>query len=227
MKLAALVSGGKDSLYAMYQASKENEISCIISISSENKASYMFHFPNVDLVKEQAKSMNIPLITITTKGIKEEELKDIELVLKKVIKEYKIQGIVTGALYSNYQKDRIDNICKKLNIKSIAPLWHINLEDYLNSLIKDKFKVIITGIAADGFNESWLGKEIDKETISKLKELNRKYSINLGFEGGEAETFVLDCPLFKKRIKILESEKIMENKITGILEIKKIKNEAK
>jgi len=215
MKLAALISGGKDSIYATLKASKQNEIVCLISFKSKRNDSYMFHIPNIDLVRQQAEAMNFPLLFIESSGIKERELNDIKKALKIAIKKYKIQGVVSGALASNYQKERIDNICKNLNLESIAPLWHINPEQYLKDLIKNDFKVIIVGIAAEGLTKEFLGKEIDNDLIEGLKKINEKVGFHLGFEGGEAETLVLDCPLFKKKLKIIKSKIEMENYCTG------------
>src|SRR3989344_3223693 len=158
MKIAALISGGKDSLYAAYQACKNNELKCLITLKSVNPESYMFHIPNIELVKLQARAMRLPLIFKKTLGVKEEELKDLENAIKIAIKKYKIKGLVSGAIESNYQKERIENICEKLGIKSITPLWHINKESYIKSLIK-KFSIIITGIAADSLSKEDLGKE--------------------------------------------------------------------
>jgi len=112
MKIAALISGGKDSIYAAYKASKEHEIVCLISFKSKKADSYMFHIPNIDLVKQQAKVMELPLIFMESSGIKEKELNDIKKALKIAIKKYKIEGVVSGALASNYQKERIDKILK-------------------------------------------------------------------------------------------------------------------
>ena len=197
MKIAALVSGGKDSIYAAYKAAEEHEIVCLVSFKSKRDDSYMFHIPNIELAKLQAKSMEIHIIFEESSGIKEKELEDIEKALKVAVKKYKIKGVVSGALASNYQKQRIGTICRKLNLKSIAPLWHIEPEKYLKDLIKNKFKVIITGIAADGLNKDFLGKKIDDDFIEKIK----KSKIHLGGEGGEYESLVIDCPMFNKKIK--------------------------
>ncbi|MBU2633668.1 MAG: diphthine--ammonia ligase [Nanoarchaeota archaeon] len=210
MKLASLISGGKDSLYASYLASKKHKIICLISIKPLKDDSYMFHYPNIDLVKKQAKVMNLPLIFKTTKAKKELELKDLKLAIKEAIKKYNIEGIVSGALYSKYQFERIEKICKELKIKSITPLWQINSEKYLKNLIKN-FKVIITGIAADGLNSSYLGRKLDNSLIKDLKKLNINY---LG-EGGEYESFVLNCPLFKHKLKIKSSKLKMTSKYSG------------
>jgi len=203
MKAAVLFSGGKDSCYSAYLAKKKGyEITCLISVFSKNPDSYMFHTPSIKRTKQQAKVMKIPLIIQKTKGKKESELKDLEKAIKKAKTKYKINCIFSGALASNYQKLRIENICKKLNLKSITPLWHKDEITYLEELIKNKFKVIITGVATEGLDKSWLGKEINPQFIRDVKELHNKYKIHPAGEGGEFETFVLDCPLFKRGLKI-------------------------
>ena len=211
MKLAALVSGGKDSIYAALIASKEHEITCLISFKSKKTDSYMFHIPNIELVKLQAEAMNLPLIFMESSGIKEKELEDIKKALKMAIKKYQINGVVSGALTSNYQKSRIDKICSELKLSSIAPLWHINPEQYLKDLIKNNFKAIITGIAAEGLTKDFLGKEINNDFIKKIKKLK----IHLGGEGGEYESLVLDCPFFKRKLKIKKAEIEMESYCAG------------
>jgi diphthine-ammonia ligase len=211
MKIAALVSGGKDSIYAAYKSSKENEIVCIISFRSKRNDSYMFHIPNIHLVELQAKAMGIPLMFVKSSGIKEKELKDIEQALKAAIKKYNIEGVVSGALASNYQKERIDKICNDLKIKSIAPLWQINPKKYIKELIDSDFKIILTGIAAEGLTRDFLGQEINDIFLDKIKDMH----IHHGGEGGEYESLVIDCPMFSKKLKINRAKVEMENDCTG------------
>jgi len=146
--------------------------------------------------------MKIPLIIQKTKGEKEIELKDLEKAIKKAIKKYKIEAITTGALHSNYQATRIQKICDKLKIKCLNPLWHKDEIKYLNELIKNKFNVIITAVAAYPLDKSWLGRKIDKQFIKEVKNLKEKYKIHPAGEGGEFETFVLNCPLFNKKLSV-------------------------
>jgi diphthine-ammonia ligase len=203
MKLAVLFSGGKDSCYAAYLAEKEgHELTCLISVFSKNKESYMFHTPSIEQVKKQAKAIALPIIIERTKGEKEKELKDLENVIKKAKSKYKIEGIVTGALHSDYQASRIQKICDKLNLECFNPLWHKNEIEYLNELIKNKFKVIITAVAAYPLDKTWLGREVNNKFIEDVEQLKEKYKIHPAGEGGEFETFVLNCPLFKKELKI-------------------------
>jgi len=222
MKLGVLFSGGKDSTYAAYKAKqKGNKLICLISIFSQNPDSYMFHTPNINLVKDQATVMGLPLLTQKTKGEKEEELKDLEKAIKSAKTKYKIQGIVTGALKSEYQVSRIQKICDKLDLKCINPLWHKDELEYLHELIENRFKIIITSVAAYPLDETWLGREINQKFISDAVDLNNRYKIHMSGEGGETESFIIDCPLFSKKINILEGRKTWDGS-SGRYDIKEV-----
>jgi ABC transporter with metal-binding/Fe-S-binding domain ATP-binding protein len=196
-----------------------HEIKYLITMISEKSDSWMFHHPCIDLTKLQAKALGIKQVLQRTTGEKEKELDDLKKVLMKVKNE--IDGIVSGAVASNYQKSRVDRICEELGLKSIAPLWQKDPEE----LIEEEssiFDIIITGVASEGFNESWLGRKIDKKCIEDLKELNKKYGVHIIAEGGEFETFVIDSPIFKKKIKLLDFNSAWDKKTnSGCLEVKK------
>ncbi len=218
MKLAILFTGGKDSCYAMYKVMKEHDISCLISIFSENKESYMFHTPNIELTSLQAEAIGLPLIIKKTPGIKEKELEELEEAIREAKKTYKIRGIATGALESVYQASRIQKICRKLNLQCVNPLWKINQVQLLQEILNNKFEVIISGIFAYPLTEEWLGRKIDSKTIKELKELQKQFKINPAGEGGELETTVLNAPFFTKRIRITKSSKTFKNH-AGVLKI--------
>ncbi|MEK6830512.1 MAG: diphthine--ammonia ligase, partial [Nanoarchaeota archaeon] len=179
------------------------EISCLISIFSENKDSFMFHTPSIEQVKKQAEVMNIPLVIVKTKGEKEKELLDLERAIRIAIKKYKIKGIVTGAVESVYQSSRIQKICNKMKIECFNPLWQKRQFELLNDLIKNKFEVIVVGVSAEGFDKKWLGRKINNNFIKDIKKLNEKYGINPAGEGGEFESFVISSPLFKRKLKVV------------------------
>ena len=211
MKIGVLFSGGKDSCLALSKAMKEHEIACLISIISKNKDSFMFHTPNIWITKMQAESIGMPLISVSTEGKKEEELKDLERAIKEAKKKYAIEGIVTGAVRSAYQSSRIERICKKLDIQCINPLWDMDEIELLKEIIKSGIKAIISGVFAYPLEKEMLGKTIDEEIINKLSVLKEKYDINPAGEGGELETTVLDAPFFKKKIEIVKFNVKYEN----------------
>ncbi len=220
MRLAVLFSGGKDSTYALLQMLRAgHEIKYLITMFPKHEDSYMFHRPLVEFTKLQAEAMGIKQIIKETRGEKEKELEDLKEVLKEI--KDKVDGIVSGALASQYQKSRVDKICKEFDLKSIAPLWQANQLARLREEVREGFKIMITAVAAGGFDESWLGKIIDEKVIDDLEKLHKKFGIHYGFEGGEAESFVLDCPIFKKKISIDKFEKRWDSKTSsGYLEVK-------
>lgn len=223
MRVAVLATGGKDSVLALYHViNKGYEVKYLVSMIPLREDSWMFHYPNIHLVDLFAEAVEIPLVKAETSGIKEKEVED----LKRLIQKLDVEGIVSGAIASNYQKTRIEKICKKSKLKSIMPLWHENPLDILKEILDLKFDVIITGVYAYGFSKKWLGRKIDEDTIEALMELNRQYNVSLVGEGGEYETLVLDAPFFKKRIKIIEAEKIWKNQ-SGYFQITKAKLENK
>lgn len=207
MKLGVLFSGGKDSVYACRRALEKNEVACLITIVSENPDSYMFHTPNIRHSEMQAEALGIPQLFWPTPGEKEAELADLQAAIAAARDRFGLQGIVTGAIESVYQAARVQRICRSLDLWCFNPLWQINQVDYLRLLLWEGFRVIVSGVFAYPFDESWLGAELDEEHILALERLQKRYRINPSGEGGELETFVLDGPIFKKRIEILSSSK--------------------
>ena len=209
MNLAALFSGGKDSTFAIYKEKQRgNQITCAVSVFPKSDESTFLHHPNIEITKLQASSMKIPhLFGKTNSDNVETEMQEIEKLLEQAKKDYSIEGLVHGGILSKFQKERFEKIGTKLNLKIFSPLWKINQKEYLKELIASKFRFIITSVSSAGLDESWLGKEIAIQDVEKLDKLATKHGFNLSFEGGEAETLVLDCPLFSSSIKIINSKK--------------------
>lgn len=211
MRLGVLYSGGKDSTLALMKAKEYHEIVCLISIVSENKESFMFHTPNIDMTLLQSQAMELPLVRVTTKGEKEEELRDLRKAIEEAKKRYKIDGIVTGAVRSTYQASRIQLICHELDLWCFNPLWLKDQVELLNEVVDKKIHAIIGGIFAEPLDESYLGAEINAQMIDRLAKIAASHHINPAGEGGEIETTVLDAPVFKKKIVIKEHEKQYAN----------------
>jgi diphthine-ammonia ligase len=217
MRVAALISGGKDSALALHRTLQEGyEVKFLVTMIPLKEDSWMFHYPNIHLTDLFAEAAAIPLIKKQTAGVKEEEIED----LKSLLTTLDVEGVVSGAVASQYQKLRIQKICAELGLTSVTPLWKEDPHKLLEELIQSSFKVIITGVYAHGFDQTWLGKEINASTVNSLVDLHRRHHISLIGEGGEYETLVLDAPFFNKRIELLETEKEWENQ-RGTLIVRK------
>lgn len=220
LKLAALFSSGKDSLYAMGIMQRQNyDISCLVTLKSKNPDSFMFHTPNIHMAEMQAEAMQLPIVVQVTDGEKEHELKDLKKALEKAKDKYGIKGVVTGALFSQYQRDRIEKICDSLGLTVFAPLWHMNQETELREIIRHGIKFMITKIAGQGLDKYWMGREITWQDVDRLVALSKEEGINVAGEGGEYESLVTDGPMFKSRIIVKKGDMKMENVCTGIYKI--------
>lgn len=204
MKLAALFSGGKDSAFAIYIAQQYGwEITHLVTLVSESQESYMFHVPNIHLTDMLAEAMGIPIIKHTTAGKKEEELED----LKEVLSIPGIDGVLTGAIASDYQWSRINRVGYEMGLRVFSPLWRKDHAMLVKDMIDAGFKIMIVGVYAYGLNEKWLGRILDMEAFNELIALREKYGISPAGEGGEFETLVMDAPYFRKRLVIEEMER--------------------
>ena len=215
MRLAGLLSGGKDSVFAAHLAQRAHDLAFLVSLRSENPDSYMYHTVNIKLTRLQAEAWGIPYVEAETMGVKEEELED----LRTVLENLKIDGVITGAIASKYQADRINYLCEELDLYHYHPLWNRDREQILIEMKNIVMKIIFSAVAAYGLDKNWLGKTLTLERIWKLKELNVKYGVDMCGEGGEYESLVIDAPWFTHSIKINKAEKTWDG-ISGRYNIK-------
>ena len=209
MKLACFFSGGKDSTYAIHLAKKQgHDVVCLLSIFAKSEESHLLHYPNLRWTKLQSESMNIPQLTIISNSNEtNDELIVMEKLLQNAKEQFQIDGLIHGGIKSKFQKEKFESLCLKLNLVPVAPLWGIDPNEYMNKLLDSNFHFMMITVSSDGLDEQWLGKLISKSDIDILNNLSNKFGFNLNFEGGESETFVIDCPLFSNPIKINEFTK--------------------
>jgi len=207
MKLAALFSGGKDSTYAIHLAKKSgHSVDVLLTLYPYNDESHLLHYPNIRFTSLQSESMKIPQLTeqlTSTEAKNESEALNRLIISAK--ENHSIDGIVHGGILSKYQKDSFSSCCKKNNLQVISPLWNMDPESYMKELLSENFEYIISTVSSNGLNDSWLGRTIREDDLTELKNLQQKFDFNLNFEGGEAETFVTNCPLFEKPLLIQNS----------------------
>jgi ABC transporter with metal-binding/Fe-S-binding domain ATP-binding protein len=203
MRVAILSSGGKDSSAAWWWAMCRGwEVTHLVTMIVEGNDSMMFQIPGTEIVGHQAKLSASTWLPIKTQGIEDLEVDELEQSLSNL----SIDGLVCGALRSDYQKSRIERMCHRLGIFSYTPLWHQSSLGHITGLVEHGFGVVITSVACDGLDESWLGETLTKQSLAKLIELSEKFRFNVDGEGGEYETLVVYGPHLSGSIKI-EGEK--------------------
>jgi ABC transporter with metal-binding/Fe-S-binding domain ATP-binding protein len=207
VKLAALFSGGKDSTYAVFAAREQgHQISCLVTLHPPRDDSLLFHYPNSWITRLQSEAMQIPLLESKVKSSsKEDEIAALDGTLAMAKSRYGIDGVLSGGISSKFQKEIFDKVSSSHNMFHISPNWGSGAIEYMNGLLDKGFTVMLVGVSAMGLGKEWLGTIIDRQSLAKLQALSKKYGFNLNFEGGEAETLVLDCPLFFRRVVVIQA----------------------
>ena len=230
MKVFGLISGGKDSIYNLIQCINHgHELIAVGHLSPEitkgdyELDSYMYQSVGSELCSSIAKCLEVPYIEkkITGKPInkelsyeetKDDEVEDLFLLIKEAKEKFpEINAVSSGAILSKYQKNRVENICERLGLESLAYLWEYDQPTLLNKMIEDGMNSILIKVCVIGLDKIDLMKSL-KEMKEKLLKLKDKYGINVCGEGGEYETITLDCELYKKRIIIDEYDIICHSK---------------
>ena len=158
----------------------------------------MFQIPGTHLVKHQATLARVPWVQVDTLGVQEEEISDLESVLSTL----EIDGIVSGALRSDYQKSRLERMSERLGIRSWTPLWHQSSLEHMRGLVTNGFEVMLTSVSCEGLDASWLGTVLTDESLRTLEEKALEYRFNVDGEGGEYETLVIGGPHLPGRLEV-------------------------
>ncbi|XP_074004999.1 diphthine--ammonia ligase isoform X3 [Numenius arquata] len=230
MRVVALISGGKDSCYNMMQCvAAGHQIVALANLRpAENTGqtdeldSYMYQTVGHHAIDLYADALDLPLYRGFIKGTsvhtgkvyttcQEDEVEDLYHLLKLVKDKEAVEGVSVGAILSDYQRVRVEDVCRRLDLQPLAYLWHQNQEILLKEMISSNIQAIIIKVAAFGLDpDKHLGKTLD-QMEPYLLELSEKYGVHACGEGGEYETFTLDCPLFKKKIVVDSAEVVVHS----------------
>jgi len=197
-------SGGKDSCLACYKAMKKGyRIRHLLNFVSRDSGRCCFHGIEKDLVRLQTELIGIPL---TQKEVTA-DMKEYEREFKEAVSGFKdIDSMVFGDIYLDEHKDWVERVCKDLGIMPIESLWGKDPFDVAEEFVDLGFKSIVVSCQADKFERDFVGRVVDRDLINELKAKN----ICPCGENGEFHTFVIDGPIFKKRIEILDSQPVFK-----------------
>ena len=206
LKIISSWSGGKDSCLACYMAMKRGyQVGYLLNFISKEYKRCCFHGLEAELLKLQSSLIGIPLFQKEVSP----DMEEYEREFKEAVSEIKasgIRGMVFGDVYLEEHKNWVERVCKDLRIQPIEPLWGSPPNKIVEDFINLGFKAVIVSCKADLFDGEFVGRYVDKNF---LKELNRRHICTCG-ENGEFHTFVVDGPIFKKRIEITKSQAILK-----------------
>lgn len=204
MKLASLYSGGKDSTFALYLAEQMgHEVPYLVNVVPEAKDSWIFHTPNLSVVPVMAQAMGKELVTASSSGTEEGDMDG----LRRALEGLDVDGVVSGAIWSDYQWDRMGQVCGDLGLRLVTPLWRKDQDLVMERFLDSGIRAIIVGCYAEGLDESWLGRTIDREAVEDLKRVRERTGISIVGEGGEYESMTLDSPMHSVPVEVVSTER--------------------
>jgi len=219
MKFLALISGGKDSVFNIMECVKAGHelvaLGNLYPVEGGELDSYMYQSVGSEAIELIAQALDKPLFRRPIQGKPkdqsleysqptdpQDEVEDLYLLLQDVLAKHPdIKGLSSGAIASTYQKNRVEALCGRLGLTSIALLWNRDQTELLTSMVESGLEAILIKVACYGLDQKHLGKTI-KELRDYLVKLSDDYGAHCCGEGGEFESLVLDCPLFKRRINM-------------------------
>uniref|UniRef100_A0A7J3ZIQ3 Diphthine--ammonia ligase n=1 Tax=Fervidicoccus fontis TaxID=683846 RepID=A0A7J3ZIQ3_9CREN len=221
MKLMVLFTGGKDSSYALHVAYLSgHETVGLCYMQPALRDSMLFHEQQLEVVSALSKAYGLPLHVARS-------VRDDHHSLKRALRECvssfrRVEGVVVGAILSDYQRLRFLRASEDLGLWSYTPIWRKSQEAYMRELVAEGFTFIITKISCYGLPLDYLGREIDESSVDRIVELARKHGFSPAFEGGEAETLVVKAPLMKKRLRV-EGRAYRTGEFTGEFVVERVR----
>lgn len=207
LKVAVSWSGGKDSCFSLFrsllQSSSDCQICCLLNFINRDVGKSMSHGLDYRLIVAQAEALEIPIVQReTTWDTYEQEFKQAVAELK----QHGVSTLVFGDIDIEGHKDWVERVCGELGVRPILPLWGDEPQKLLSGFIDAGFEAIVICAKAELFGEKWLGRRVDEVFAKDLLRLNNVHPCG---EQGEYHTFVIDGPIFKRRMNIIDSEKVL------------------
>lgn len=206
MRVAALLSGGKDSVCAVETARGHGwDVVVALIVRPAADDAWMFHVPNLPAAHGVAACLDLPVVEAPVRTGQEEEVTDLEAALARLKKEWRLDGFISGALASEYQRTRLESIGHEVGLKSFTPLWHKEPASYVRSLLRGDWDIRFSRTAAEGVPNAWCGERLDEAKVAAME--RAKARPHVAGEGGEYETLVLDAPCYRRRL-VVEKAKV-------------------
>ncbi|OON18526.1 hypothetical protein X801_05617 [Opisthorchis viverrini] len=226
----ALVSGGKDSIFSIMECvAHEYKLEAVVNLSPTPEGShpveidsYMYQSVASEGVRLIAEALQVPLYQFPISGkpycqslqyeeSADDEVEDLFQALSKVKADFpSVHFISSGAILSDYQRIRVEHVASRLRLQPIAFLWQVPTDNLIRAMLAASLDAVIVKIASFGLEpRRHLGAHLS-DVVLNLRDLSQPpWSLNICGEGGEYESFTLDCPLFRRRIQIRSPPRVV------------------
>jgi diphthine-ammonia ligase len=202
-------SGGKDSCLACYRAVQNGlKVRYLLNMINEDGKRSRSHGLSVGTLQLQAQALDFPLVQ------RRASWDDYEAEFKEALQAFKEEGIdggIFGDIDLEEHRQWVERVCQETGITPYLPLWGLPQEKIMRDFIGLGFEAIVVTTRADTLGEEWLGRKIDRDFLKQIDEMEKKKGVTPCGEAGEYHTFVVNGPLFTKRIEIPESKPIFNN----------------
>ena len=194
-------SGGKDSCLSLYRALDDGlKPVCLLNIATRDGEDFRVHGLDPKIIIDQAKALELPIVQRTASW------ESYEQVFKETVEEIKCklgaEGVVFGDILLEEHKRWTARVCEELGVKAFSPLYGEDEKKLMTEFLDAGFEAMIVCVKLDKLSEDLLGRIFDRELIKALENAG----IDPCGEYGEYHTLVLDGPIFKKRIEVLEGQ---------------------
>jgi len=221
MNVALMYSGGKDSTFALeFIKSKGWNLKYLLSVKPTRTDCFLFHYATVEHTPKIAKMLNFPhhLISCDIADPKGEAN-----LIKEFVEKNKVEALILGG--TGLQETQIRSLQEAmlpLGVEVFAAHAGEDHGEVFKQMLDNGYEILISQVASDGLMK-WLGKILTKDNFNELAKDSFKYGFHVGFEGGYADTFILNCPLFTQKFVIEEMEINKEDAYCGHVVIKQLK----
>jgi len=224
--VVALISGGKDSVYAMVEAVRlGHTIQCVANLHPSNDAdddidSWTYQTVGHSIIPAIAEALDLPLIRAPIVGksvntalqytqTKGDEVEDLFRLIQKVKQQFpSVTAVLSGAVLSNYQRTRVEDVCLRLGLAPLAFLWQRDQYELVTDIVDSEVDAIVAKVACIGLGPSHVGRHLS-DVVPTLVSLHEKFGVHVAGEGGEYETLTVDAPIYKSRIVVDDFESVL------------------
>ena len=178
--------------------------SVLLTMLTEEGRRSRSHGLTVDILKAQAISMGMRLVTRATSW------DDYERNFLDEARKLRTEGIsagIFGDIDLAEHRDWVEDVCSRAGVDAELPLWNVSRDELLEEFVSEGFKAIMVSVKDGTLGKRWLGRTLDRNMIAVFK----SSGIDPSGEAGEYHTCVVDGPLFSRPVRFEQGDSTLRD----------------